>query len=94
MERVFEQASGKDLSSLFHLYLYTTGKLEINVRPTDATHYRVQLLNIEMPLPVDITTSTGTSRQVVDKKGVVVTSASMPQIDTKDFYLKKVIYDL
>jgi aminopeptidase N len=94
VEQVFEQASGKDLSSLFHLYLYTTGKLEINVRPTDATHYRVQLLNIDMPLPVDITTSTGTSRQVVDKKGVVVTSASMPQIDTKDFYLKKVIYDL
>jgi hypothetical protein len=34
------------------------------------------------------------SRVMVDKKGVVVTSTTMPVIDTKDFYLKKVIYDL
>jgi hypothetical protein len=94
VEQVFEQASGKDLSPLFHLYLYTTDKLEINVRPMDATHYRVQLLNIGMPLPMDITTSEGTSRVVVDKKGLMVTSSSMPMIDTSDFYLKKVIYDL
>lgn len=94
VEQTFEQASGKDLFPLFHLYLYTTGKLEINVRPTDGMHYRVQLLNMDMPLPLDITTSTGTSRMTVDKKGILVTSSTMPQIDVKDFYLKKVIYDL
>ena len=59
VEQVFDQASGRDLSPLFHLYLYTIDKLEINVRPMDATHYRVQLLNMEMPLPLDITTNTG-----------------------------------
>jgi hypothetical protein len=91
---MFDQASGRDLSPLFHLYLYTTDKLEINVRPKDATHWLVQLLNIDMALPVDIGTSEGTSRQMVDKKGILVVSASMPQIDTRDFYLKKVIYDL
>jgi aminopeptidase N len=94
VEQVFEQASGKALSPLFHLYLYTTDKLEINVRPVDGTHYRVQLLNIEMPLPLDITTSAGISQVIVDKKGITVTSSSMPMIDTRDFYLKKVIYDL
>jgi hypothetical protein len=60
----------------------------------DATHYRVQLLNMEMPLPLDITTNAGTTRVMVDKKGVVVTSTALPIIDTRDFYLKKVIYDL
>lgn len=94
VERTFEQASGMDLSPLFHLYLYTTDKLEIRVRPVDATHYLVQLLNIDMALPLDISTDTGTTRTMVNKKGVTVTSATMPQIDTRDFYLKKVIYDL
>jgi aminopeptidase N len=94
VEKIFEQASGKDLSALFHLYLFTTDKLEIDVRPTDATHYRVKLLNMDMPLPVDITTNSGTSRVIVDKKGIVVVSTQLPQVDTKDFYLKKVIYDL
>jgi aminopeptidase N len=94
VEQIFEHVSGKDLSPLFHLYLYTTGKLEINIRPTDATHYQVKLLNIDMPLPLDVTTNAGTSRMMVDKKGVTITSTSMPLIDAKDFYLKKVIYDL
>jgi aminopeptidase N len=94
VERTFEQASGMDLSPLFHLYLYTTDKLEIRVRPVDANHYLVQLLNIDMSLPLDITTDAGTTRTMVDKKGITVTSAAMPQIDTRDFYLKKVIYDL
>jgi hypothetical protein len=69
VEQVFEQASGRDLSPLFHLYLYTTDKLEIRVRPTDATHYLVQLLNVDMPLPLDITTDAGTNRVMVVKKG-------------------------
>ncbi len=94
VERIFDQASGMDMSPLFHLYLYTTDKLEIRVRPTDANHYLVQLLNIDMPLPLDIGTDAGVSRMVVDKKGITVTSAIMPLIDTRDFYLKKVIYDL
>ena len=94
VEQTFEQASGMDLSPLFHLYLYTTDKLEIRVRPTDPTHYLVQLLNIDMALPLEITTDSGTKRMMVDKKGITVTSTTLPFIDTRDFYLKKVIYDL
>ena len=94
VEQTFEQASGRDLSPLFHLYLYTTDKLEIRVRPTYPTHYLVQLLNVDMSLPMEITTDAGTSQMTVDKKGIKVTSTTMPFIDTRDFYLKKVIYDL
>jgi hypothetical protein len=65
------------------------------VRPTGGNHYLIQLLNIDMPLPLEITTDAGVSRMmVVDKKGVTVTSAVMPLVDTRAFYLKKVIYDL
>ncbi len=46
-----------------------------------------------MSLPMDVTTDKGTTRQQIDKKGVVVASETMPLIDTRVFYLKKVIYE-
>jgi aminopeptidase N len=93
VERLFSHASGIDLSPLFHLYLYTTDKLEVDVKQQDATHYLVKLLNIDMPLPLDITTDAGMTRAKIDKKGIVVVSNSMPLVDTRVFYLKKVIYE-
>jgi aminopeptidase N len=94
VEQLFSKASGVDLSPLFHLFLYTTQKLEIEVRQTAPGVYNIKLLNIDMPLPLDITTDAGTSRQMVDnKKGVTVKSAAMPLVDTRVFYLKKVIYE-
>jgi len=93
VERLFSHASGIDLSPLFHLYLYTTDKLEIDVRQTGATQYLVRLLNIDMPLPLEITTDKGSRRVMVDKKGVAVSSETMPLVDSRVFYLKKVIYE-
>ncbi|HEY4112249.1 M1 family metallopeptidase [Puia sp.] len=94
VEKLFSSASGMDLSPLFHLFLYTTQKLEIDVRQTAPEVYTIKLLNIDMLLPLDITTSAGTSRQLVDnKKGVTISSKTMPLVDTRVFYLKKVIYE-
>jgi aminopeptidase N len=93
VQDLFSRASGIDLSPLFHLYLYTTQKLEVHVRQADLNRYMIQLVNIDMPLPLDITTDAGTTRTMVDKKGISVLSATMPQVDTKMFYLKKVIYE-
>jgi aminopeptidase N len=93
VQKLFSRASGIDLAPLFHLYLYTTQKLELHVRQMDANRYLVQLVNIDMSLPLDISTDTGTTRTMVDKKGVTVTSATMPLLDTRMFYLKKVIYE-
>jgi aminopeptidase N len=93
VQRLFNNASGEDLAPLFHLFLYTTQKLEISVRQTGANAYVLKLLNIDMPLPLDITTDAGTSRRMVDKKGIAVNSATMPLVDTRVFYLKKVIYE-
>jgi aminopeptidase N len=93
IEKLFSSAAGIDLKPLFHLYLYTTQKLEIHVRQLDANRYLIQLMNIDMPLPLDITTDKGASRQMVDKKGITVTSSTMPLVDTRGFYLKKVTYE-
>ena len=93
VEKLFSRASGIDLAPLFHLYIYTTQKLEIHVKQLDVNRWLVQLVNIDMPLPMDITTDAGTTRTMVDKKGVTVMSATMPLLDTRVFYLKKVTYE-
>ena len=93
VEKLFSKASGIDLSPLFHLYLYTTQKLEIHVKQLDLNRYMIQLVNIDMPLPLEVTTDKGTARTMIDKKGVTVTSATMPLLDMRVFYLKKVTYE-
>ena len=94
VQKLFSDASGMDLSPLFHLFLYTTQKLEVDVRQTAPNVYSIKLLNMEMPLPMEITTDAGTSRRLVNNmKGIVVTSKTMPLVDSRAFYLKKVIYE-
>jgi hypothetical protein len=73
--------------------LYTTDKLEVHVRRTGINKYLVQLQNIDMPLPVDVATDNGTQRMFLNKKGVEVKSATLPQIDPDMFYLKKIIIE-
>jgi aminopeptidase N len=93
VERLFSRAAGKDLSPLFHLYLYTTDKLEIHVRQLTANRWKLELANIDMPLPVDVITDQGTLRMMLDRKGTTITSITMPILDARMFYLKKVIYE-
>jgi aminopeptidase N len=93
LEDYFNKASGQNLDPLFHLYLYTTDLLEVEVKQKNATQYLIRLNNMPMTLPLDITTNNGTARTSVGKDWVTVSSTSMPLIDTKAFYLKKVTYE-
>jgi aminopeptidase N len=93
VEKLFSGVYGKSLASLFHLFLYTTDKLNISVKQTGEDQYNVSQLNLDMSLPVDVMTDAGKQKIQVDKKGVVVTSKSMIVIDPAGYYLKKVIYE-
>ena len=93
VEQLFNKTSGMDLSPLFNLYLRTTQKLEIHVLRTDTNRYLIELTNFDKALPLDITTDGGTTRTMVDKKGIMIVSKSLPLLDTRSFYLKKVIYE-
>ena len=93
VEKLFSGAYGKSLQPVFHLFLYTTDKLEIHVKQTAEDKYLIRLLNIEMPLPVDIITDQGKQRLMLDKKGITVSSKKALQIDPSMFYLKKVIME-
>ncbi|QTE38119.1 M1 family metallopeptidase [Mucilaginibacter gossypii] len=89
----FSKAAGQDLKPLFDLYIYSINKLEIHIKAQRGDKYQVQLLNIDMPLPVDITTDGVTKRYTLDKKGITVTSKTMPVIDPNTYYLKKLIIE-
>lgn len=93
VEKLFSGAYGKSLEPVFHLYLYTTDKLEINVKQTGEEKYLVKLVNLDMALPLDILTNTGLQHITVDKKGITVTSNNGLQIDPKVFYFKRVIFE-
>jgi len=93
VEDLFTKAYGKSLRPLFHLYLYTTDKVEIHVRQTGDEKYFIKLLNVAMSLPMDIVTHEGKQKLVVDKTGIWVTSKTGIQVDPDVFYLKKVIFE-
>jgi len=91
VEKLFSSAYGKSLEPLFHLFLYTTDKLEVHVKQTNETKYLIRLLNLDGPIPIDVQTDAGIQRLMIDKKGTTVTSKTPILVDPKVFYMKKVI---
>jgi len=93
VEKLFSGAYGKSLEPLFHLFLYTTDKLEVSVKQTKEGEYQAKLLNLDMSIPIDIRTDSGIQRVMVDKKGTTIASKTSILIDPEVFYLKKVVME-
>lgn len=93
VEQFFSRESGKVLKPLFDFYLRTTKKLEVMVKQTGDDRFSIKLLNFEGTLPLDISDSGGSQRMLVDQKGVSIISTSMPVVDSKGYYLKRVILE-
>jgi aminopeptidase N len=93
VQEYFSKAAGIDLKPLFDLYIYSINKLEVHIKAQPRDMYLVQLQNIDMPLPVDITADGVTKRYTLDKKGIRIKSATIPVIDPDTFYLKKLIIE-
>lgn len=93
VEQFFSKESGKDLKPLFDLYLRSVNKLEVHIKQQPGDKYLIQLDNISIPLPIDITTEAGTKRVTIDSKGIQVNSKTMPIVDADTYYLKKLIIE-
>ena len=93
VEQFFSKESEKDLKPLFDLYLRSVNKLEVHIKQQPRDKYLIQLDNISIPLPIDVTTDAGTKRMMVDGKGIRVDSKTIPVIDADTYYLKKVIME-
>jgi hypothetical protein len=48
---------------------------------------------MDIPLPIDILTDKGVQRITLNKKGVILKSTVVPQIDPDTYYIKKVIIE-
>ena len=93
VQQFFNQESGRNLTPLFDLYLRSVNKLEVHVKAMRNDKYLVQLQNMVIPLPMDITTNAGTKRMIIDSKGLIIQSKTVPVIDPDMYYLKEVIIE-
>ncbi|MDB4900850.1 MAG: hypothetical protein JWQ63_131 [Mucilaginibacter sp.] len=90
VEQFFSRESGRDLKPLFDLYIRSIDKLQVHIKELPGNKYQVQLQNMSIPLPIDVTTDSGTKRMIIDSKGLLVSSKTLPVIDEDTYYIKKV----
>ncbi|WP_158797692.1 M1 family metallopeptidase [Pedobacter sp. L105] len=93
VEQFFSKESGRDLKPLFDLYIRSINKLEVHIKQLKNDKYLIQLDNIDIPLPMEITTDTGTKKMILDKKGITIESKLLPVVDRDTYYLKKTIFE-
>lgn len=92
VEKLFSTAARQDLKPFFDFYLRTTNVLDISVKETGYQKYLVKVNNYFMPLPLEISSSAGTSNNVISPDGIMVNSSTPPLIDPKGYFLKRVTY--
>jgi len=90
VQQFFSQESGRDLKPLFDLYIRSIDKLDVHIKQLSGNHYLIQLQNMSIPLPIEVTTNEGTKKLVIDQKGLLVSSTTVPEIDEDSFYIKKI----
>ena len=81
------------LQPLFDFYLRKTDVLQFGIKNTKYQTYRLQLLNLDMPLPVDVTTDKGTQKVMLTREGITIQSSIPPTLDGKGYYLKKIQFE-
>jgi len=90
VEKLFSNASGKNLKPFFDFFLRTTNVLDITVKEVGFQKFQIKQNNFFMPLPFEITANGLTTRTIIPSEGIVVNAALPPQVDAKGYYLKKV----
>ncbi len=90
VEKLFSTESKQNLQPFFDFYLRTTEYLAISIKETGFQQYQIKVNNYFMPLPFEITTSSGTKRTIIAKDGILVNSITPPQVDNNGYYLKTI----
>lgn len=97
IEQFFSKEAGKDLEPIFNFYLNTTNEIEIDVFQEDSDTYFIAVKNAPMDsLPLDIVTDSGIIHTTLDatmKKPFQIKSKTLPVIDPRGWYFRKVIFN-
>ena len=96
VEKFFINETGRDLKPIFNFYLKTTKEIEINVYQSDSDSYFITINNAPIEsLPLDISTDKGiiyTTMNATKDKPFWIKSKTLPIIDPRGWYFRKVIY--
>ena len=90
VEQLFSNASNKNLKPFFDFYLRTTKVLDITIKEIGFQKFQIKVNNYFMDLPYDIIANGKMTRTIIPKEGIIVNSATPPQVDAKGNYLKKI----
>lgn len=93
VEQFFSKESGRNLKPLFDLYLRTINRLDVHIKQLPKDKYIIQLENINIPLPMQITTDKGMTTIILDNKGTTIESKTVPVVDQNVYYLKRIILE-
>lgn len=93
VQQFFSEKAGINLQPLFDLFLRTTNKLEIHVQRMPKNAYQINLVNLNMTIPLQITTSSGLETITASEKPVSVNSTTLPVIDPNMYYLTKIVIE-
>ncbi|MGI9138702.1 MAG: hypothetical protein ACR2IM_06645, partial [Sediminibacterium sp.] len=90
VEQLFSNASNRNLKPFFDFYLRTTKVLDITIKEVGFQKFQIKVNNHFMDLPFDINANGKNTRMVIPVEGIIVTSATPPQVDARGNYLKKI----
>jgi aminopeptidase N len=79
--------TGQNLEGFFKLYLETTSLPKVTVNKQGKSGYRIALEGIDFEIPVEIKTSEGSQKLSIGKKGVLVASSSLPEVDPRGWLM-------
>jgi len=82
-----QRYTGQNLEGFFKLYLETTALPKLTVSKQGKSGYRIALEGIDFEMPVEVTTSEGSQKLSIGKKGVLVTSSSLPIVDPRGWLM-------
>ncbi|TFF38830.1 hypothetical protein E2R66_07440 [Mucilaginibacter psychrotolerans] len=94
VQEYFCKGSGRDLNALFDFYLRTTNTMDFELRKLRPDTYTLSIKNSPMDLDLDILTDTGMVHTTIKANKATplkITSKTLPVIDPKGWYFKRVI---
>jgi aminopeptidase N len=94
VEKLFSNESNMNLKPLFDFYLRTTNLLEVTIKQTGLTSWVLQAKQMPfMTIPIEISGSNGSSTVQLSTQPIKLESMTLPVVDARSHYLKKIIID-
>lgn len=87
VEKLFSKRANTDLKPFFDFYLRTTDRLNVIIKEAKNGTYIIESNNAPVPLPIEITTSEGSIKRILQKgRPIEISSKTLPTTDVEKNY--------